>query len=152
MLSAVLPLGGVTCSNRSETRSNQQHTSAHPSNAKRTFGTACKALGAQATFPHRMPQSYARHHPNILANTPRPPNYPLIYPKYLLLRAIRAPLKGHWGVLAVAASSAAVVSSSSSRISTRWILDQVGAQSSIVEARKLEHHSPHALKVKYKGS
>ena len=28
-----------------------------------------------------------------------PPNYPLIYPKYLLLRAIRAPLKGHWGVL-----------------------------------------------------
>ena len=30
---------------------------------------------------------------------PRAPNYPLIYPKCLLLRAIRAPLKGHWGVL-----------------------------------------------------
>ena len=30
---------------------------------------------------------------------PRPPNYPLIDPKYPLLRAIRAPLKGHWGVL-----------------------------------------------------
>ena len=28
-----------------------------------------------------------------------PPNYPLIYPKYPLLRAIRAPLKGPWGVL-----------------------------------------------------
>ena len=32
-------------------------------------------------------------------NESKPPNYPLIYPKYLLLRAIRAPLKGHWGVL-----------------------------------------------------
>ena len=30
---------------------------------------------------------------------PSPPNGPLIYPKYLLLRAMRAPLKGHWGVL-----------------------------------------------------
>ena len=30
---------------------------------------------------------------------PRPPNYPLTYPKYPLLRAIRAPLKGPWGVL-----------------------------------------------------
>ena len=28
-----------------------------------------------------------------------PPNYPLIYPKYPLLRAIRTPLKGHGGVL-----------------------------------------------------
>ena len=27
-----------------------------------------------------------------------------------------------------------------------------GCVKSIVEARKLEHHSPHALKVKYKGS
>ena len=26
------------------------------------------------------------------------PNYPLIYPKYPLLRFIRAPLKGPWGV------------------------------------------------------
>ena len=28
-----------------------------------------------------------------------PPNYPLIYPKCPLLRTIRAPLKGQWGVL-----------------------------------------------------
>ena len=33
------------------------------------------------------------------AGLPRPPNYPLIYPNYPLLRAIRAPLKGPWGVL-----------------------------------------------------
>ena len=30
---------------------------------------------------------------------PTPPNYPLIYPKYALLRTIRALLKGPWGVL-----------------------------------------------------
>ena len=30
---------------------------------------------------------------------PRPPNYPLFCHKYPLLRTIRAPLKGHWGVL-----------------------------------------------------
>ena len=30
---------------------------------------------------------------------PRPPNYPLIFPKYPRLRTIRALLKGHWGVL-----------------------------------------------------
>ena len=30
---------------------------------------------------------------------PRTPNYPLIYPKYRLLRTIRALLKGHCGVL-----------------------------------------------------
>ena len=28
----------------------------------------------------------------------------------------------------------------------------IAATGLIVEARKLEHHSPHALKVKYKGS
>ena len=31
---------------------------------------------------------------------PRPPNYPLLYPKYPLLSTIRAQLTGHWGVLA----------------------------------------------------
>ena len=31
--------------------------------------------------------------------SPRPPNYPLLYPKYPLLRTIRAPLKGTWGVM-----------------------------------------------------
>ena len=30
---------------------------------------------------------------------PRTPNYPLLYPKYPLLRTIRAPLKGQGGVL-----------------------------------------------------
>ena len=43
-------------------------------------------------------------------NIPRPPNYPLIYPKYLLLRTIsyiRALLKGHWEVLVVALISVA---------------------------------------------
>ena len=30
---------------------------------------------------------------------PAPPNYPLSYPKYPLLRAIKALLKGTWGVL-----------------------------------------------------
>ena len=30
---------------------------------------------------------------------PRPRNYPLLYPKYPLLRTLRALLKGHWGVL-----------------------------------------------------
>ena len=30
---------------------------------------------------------------------PAPPNYPLLYPKYPLLRTIRALLKGTWGVL-----------------------------------------------------
>ena len=34
-----------------------------------------------------------------LGSLPRPPNYPLTYPKYPLLRAMRAPLKGPWGVL-----------------------------------------------------
>ena len=29
----------------------------------------------------------------------RPPNYPLLYPKYPLLRAIRTLLEGTWGVL-----------------------------------------------------
>ena len=38
----------------------------------------------------------------MVVSIPRPPNYPiiLIYPKYPLLRAIRALLKGPWGVLA----------------------------------------------------
>ena len=30
---------------------------------------------------------------------PAPPNYPVLYPKYPLLRTIRALLKGTWGVL-----------------------------------------------------
>ena len=34
-----------------------------------------------------------------VANLPRPPNYPLIYPKYPLLRTIKALLRGTWGVL-----------------------------------------------------
>ena len=38
---------------------------------------------------------------SLRVRVPRPPNYPLIYPKYLLLRAIRAPLKGPRGVLVV---------------------------------------------------
>ena len=35
---------------------------------------------------------------------PRPPNYLLLHPKYLLLRSIRALIKGHWGVLVVVVS------------------------------------------------
>ena len=33
-------------------------------------------------------------------NPPRPPNYPLLYPKYPLLKAITAPFKGPCRVLA----------------------------------------------------
>ena len=35
------------------------------------------------------------------ANLPAPPNYPLSYPEYPLLRAITALLKGTWGVLVI---------------------------------------------------
>ena len=37
--------------------------------------------------------------PLVNETLPRPPNHPLIYPKYPLLRAIRTLLKGTWGVL-----------------------------------------------------
>ena len=45
----------------------------------------CSALGLEFRF----------------VGLPRPPNYPLIYPKYPLLRTIRALLKVSWGFLAV---------------------------------------------------
>ena len=38
----------------------------------------------------------------------RPPNHPLIDPKYPLLRAIRTPLKGPWGVLVATESFSAL--------------------------------------------
>ena len=37
--------------------------------------------------------------PLVNETLPRPPNHPLIYPKYPLLRAIRTLLKGTWGVV-----------------------------------------------------
>ena len=43
---------------------------------------------------------------------PRPRNYPLIYPKYPLLRAIRAPLKRPWGVLVGALENGALSTTS----------------------------------------
>ena len=56
----------------------------------------------QAASIHRQPLSTP-------TSVPRPPNYPLIYPKYPRLRAIRTLLKCPWGVRRAIVSSPAAV-------------------------------------------
>ena len=51
-------------------------------------GTASGHAAAPQLGPIGIPRRWA---------DPRPPNYPLLYPKYPLLRAIRALLEGTWG-------------------------------------------------------
>ena len=58
-------------------------------------GLACNLVLACIWGPPNLMNPDLTPRPSTL----EPPNYPLIYPIYPLLSAIRTPLKGPWGVL-----------------------------------------------------